>query len=114
VSNAFSITWINAVIAKPALLDDIAATGHGLTLGIQSRIDATVGRIVERLSTGNIDVNRNITACFGRLCPLYINHVSHHQFVSRSRRPAASGEPRSEAFLYQTRASSRSESFGSN
>jgi RHH-type proline utilization regulon transcriptional repressor/proline dehydrogenase/delta 1-pyrroline-5-carboxylate dehydrogenase len=42
------------------LLDDIAATGYGLTLGIQSRIDATVGRIVERLSTGNIYVNRNI------------------------------------------------------
>jgi RHH-type transcriptional regulator, proline utilization regulon repressor / proline dehydrogenase / delta 1-pyrroline-5-carboxylate dehydrogenase len=42
------------------LLDDIAATGYGLTLGIQSRIDATVGHIVERLSTGNIYVNRNI------------------------------------------------------
>jgi RHH-type transcriptional regulator, proline utilization regulon repressor / proline dehydrogenase / delta 1-pyrroline-5-carboxylate dehydrogenase len=42
------------------LLDDIAATGYGLTLGIQSRIDATVCRIVERLSTGNIYVNRNI------------------------------------------------------
>jgi RHH-type proline utilization regulon transcriptional repressor/proline dehydrogenase/delta 1-pyrroline-5-carboxylate dehydrogenase len=42
------------------LLDDIASTGYGLTLGIQSRIDATVRRIVERLSTGNIYVNRNI------------------------------------------------------
>jgi RHH-type proline utilization regulon transcriptional repressor/proline dehydrogenase/delta 1-pyrroline-5-carboxylate dehydrogenase len=42
------------------LLDDIAATGYGLTLGIQSRIDTTVGRIVERLSIGNIYVNRNI------------------------------------------------------
>jgi RHH-type proline utilization regulon transcriptional repressor/proline dehydrogenase/delta 1-pyrroline-5-carboxylate dehydrogenase len=42
------------------LLDDIAATGYGLTLGIQSRIDATVRRVVERLSTGNIYVNRNI------------------------------------------------------
>jgi RHH-type transcriptional regulator, proline utilization regulon repressor / proline dehydrogenase / delta 1-pyrroline-5-carboxylate dehydrogenase len=42
------------------LLDDIAATGYGLTLGIQSRIDATVRHVVERLSTGNIYVNRNI------------------------------------------------------
>jgi RHH-type proline utilization regulon transcriptional repressor/proline dehydrogenase/delta 1-pyrroline-5-carboxylate dehydrogenase len=42
------------------LLDDIAATGYGLTLGIQSRIDATVRHIVERLATGNIYVNRNI------------------------------------------------------
>jgi RHH-type proline utilization regulon transcriptional repressor/proline dehydrogenase/delta 1-pyrroline-5-carboxylate dehydrogenase len=42
------------------LLDDIAAAGYGLTLGIQSRIDTTVRHIVERLSTGNIYVNRNI------------------------------------------------------
>jgi RHH-type proline utilization regulon transcriptional repressor/proline dehydrogenase/delta 1-pyrroline-5-carboxylate dehydrogenase len=42
------------------LLDDIAATGYGLTLGIQSRIDATIRRIVDRLATGNIYVNRNI------------------------------------------------------
>ena len=42
------------------LLDDIAATGYGLTLGIQSRIDATIRHIVGRLPTGNIYVNRNI------------------------------------------------------
>jgi RHH-type transcriptional regulator, proline utilization regulon repressor / proline dehydrogenase / delta 1-pyrroline-5-carboxylate dehydrogenase len=42
------------------LIDDVAATGYGLTLGIQSRIDATVRRIVERLATGNVYVNRNI------------------------------------------------------
>jgi RHH-type transcriptional regulator, proline utilization regulon repressor / proline dehydrogenase / delta 1-pyrroline-5-carboxylate dehydrogenase len=42
------------------LLGDIAATDYGLTLGIQSRIDSTVRHIVERLSTGNIYVNRNI------------------------------------------------------
>jgi RHH-type proline utilization regulon transcriptional repressor/proline dehydrogenase/delta 1-pyrroline-5-carboxylate dehydrogenase len=42
------------------LLGDIAATEYGLTLGIQSRIDSTVRHIVERLSTGNIYVNRNI------------------------------------------------------
>jgi RHH-type proline utilization regulon transcriptional repressor/proline dehydrogenase/delta 1-pyrroline-5-carboxylate dehydrogenase len=42
------------------LLDDIASTGYGLTLGIQSRIDVTIRRIVERLPTGNIYVNRNI------------------------------------------------------
>jgi RHH-type proline utilization regulon transcriptional repressor/proline dehydrogenase/delta 1-pyrroline-5-carboxylate dehydrogenase len=42
------------------VLDDIAAGSYGLTLGIQSRIDATVRHIVERLSTGNVYVNRNI------------------------------------------------------
>ena len=34
-----------------ALLDDIAANGYGLTLGIHSRIDATVEQIVARLAT---------------------------------------------------------------
>jgi len=43
-----------------ALLDDIAATGYGLTLGIHSRIDETVNRIVERLSVGNVYVNHNM------------------------------------------------------
>ncbi|MBI3434389.1 MAG: L-glutamate gamma-semialdehyde dehydrogenase, partial [Proteobacteria bacterium] len=43
-----------------ALIDDIAGNGFGLTLGIHSRIDATIGRIAERLAVGNIYVNRNM------------------------------------------------------
>ena len=46
--------------ALDELLADIAATGYGLTLGIQSRIDATVKHIVERLMVGNVYVNRSI------------------------------------------------------
>jgi RHH-type proline utilization regulon transcriptional repressor/proline dehydrogenase/delta 1-pyrroline-5-carboxylate dehydrogenase len=42
------------------LLDDIAASGYGLTLGIHSRIDDIAERIVARLSNGNIYVNRNM------------------------------------------------------
>jgi RHH-type proline utilization regulon transcriptional repressor/proline dehydrogenase/delta 1-pyrroline-5-carboxylate dehydrogenase len=42
------------------LLDDIAANGSALTLGIHSRIDATVERIRARLPHGNIYVNRNM------------------------------------------------------
>jgi RHH-type transcriptional regulator, proline utilization regulon repressor / proline dehydrogenase / delta 1-pyrroline-5-carboxylate dehydrogenase len=42
------------------LLDDIAAAGYALTLGIHSRIDATVERIVARLPNGNVYVNRNM------------------------------------------------------
>jgi RHH-type proline utilization regulon transcriptional repressor/proline dehydrogenase/delta 1-pyrroline-5-carboxylate dehydrogenase len=38
----------------------IERTGYGLTLGIHSRIDDTVDAIVERLSVGNIYVNRNM------------------------------------------------------
>lgn len=41
------------------ILDQIAATGYGLTLGVHSRIDATVRQVVDRLSVGNIYVNRN-------------------------------------------------------
>ena len=43
-----------------ALLDDIAGNGYGLTLGIHSRIDDTVERIVARLANGNVYVNRNM------------------------------------------------------
>jgi RHH-type transcriptional regulator, proline utilization regulon repressor / proline dehydrogenase / delta 1-pyrroline-5-carboxylate dehydrogenase len=42
------------------LIDDIAANGTALTLGIHSRIDATVERIAARLPHGNIYVNRNM------------------------------------------------------
>jgi RHH-type transcriptional regulator, proline utilization regulon repressor / proline dehydrogenase / delta 1-pyrroline-5-carboxylate dehydrogenase len=42
------------------LLDDIAANGYGLTLGIHSRIDATAEHIVARLANGNVYVNRNM------------------------------------------------------
>jgi len=42
------------------LLDALAATGYGLTLGIHTRIDASAQRIAERLATGNIYVNRNM------------------------------------------------------
>lgn len=43
-----------------AVLDQIAATGYGLTLGIHSRVDETVWRIQRRLHVGNIYVNRNM------------------------------------------------------
>jgi RHH-type proline utilization regulon transcriptional repressor/proline dehydrogenase/delta 1-pyrroline-5-carboxylate dehydrogenase len=42
------------------LLDDIAANGTALTLGIHSRIGAVVARIAARLPHGNIYVNRNM------------------------------------------------------
>ncbi len=42
-----------------ALLDDIAATGFGLTLGIHSRIETMQRAIIGRLRVGNAYVNRN-------------------------------------------------------
>jgi RHH-type proline utilization regulon transcriptional repressor/proline dehydrogenase/delta 1-pyrroline-5-carboxylate dehydrogenase len=42
-----------------AVIDQVNATGYGLTLGIHSRIDETVERIVSRAKVGNVYVNRN-------------------------------------------------------
>ncbi len=41
------------------VIDAINATGYGLTLGIHSRIDETIERIVSRAKVGNAYVNRN-------------------------------------------------------
>jgi len=43
-----------------ALLEEIAANGYGLTLGVHSRIDATVEQVVARLAHGNVYVNRSM------------------------------------------------------
>ncbi len=42
------------------VLQSIERSGYGLTLGIHSRIDDTIEAIADRLSTGNIYVNRNM------------------------------------------------------
>jgi RHH-type proline utilization regulon transcriptional repressor/proline dehydrogenase/delta 1-pyrroline-5-carboxylate dehydrogenase len=42
------------------LIDDIAANGTALTLGLHSRIGTTIDRIVTRLPHGNVYVNRNM------------------------------------------------------
>jgi RHH-type proline utilization regulon transcriptional repressor/proline dehydrogenase/delta 1-pyrroline-5-carboxylate dehydrogenase len=52
------IRWRSGTLDQ--LLDDIAANGYGLTLGIHSRIDATADRIAARLPHGNIYVNRSM------------------------------------------------------
>ncbi len=46
--------------ALDALVDAINATGYGLTLGVHSRIDETIERIVARARVGNVYVNRNM------------------------------------------------------
>jgi RHH-type proline utilization regulon transcriptional repressor/proline dehydrogenase/delta 1-pyrroline-5-carboxylate dehydrogenase len=42
------------------VINDINATGYGLTMGIHSRIDETVHYIAQRIKAGNIYVNRNM------------------------------------------------------
>ena len=43
-----------------ALLADLAASGYGLTLGIQSRNDSFVQHVLERVPAGNVYVNRSM------------------------------------------------------
>jgi RHH-type proline utilization regulon transcriptional repressor/proline dehydrogenase/delta 1-pyrroline-5-carboxylate dehydrogenase len=52
------VRWRAAELDR--LLEDIAANGYGLTLGIHSRIDETAEHIVRRLANGNVYVNRNM------------------------------------------------------
>jgi RHH-type proline utilization regulon transcriptional repressor/proline dehydrogenase/delta 1-pyrroline-5-carboxylate dehydrogenase len=42
------------------VLQDIADSGFGLTLGVHSRIDDMVERVIARLPVGNVYVNRNM------------------------------------------------------
>jgi RHH-type proline utilization regulon transcriptional repressor/proline dehydrogenase/delta 1-pyrroline-5-carboxylate dehydrogenase len=42
------------------VLRSIERSGYGLTLGIHSRIDDTIEAVVDRLSVGNVYVNRNM------------------------------------------------------
>src|SRR4029077_4730288 len=42
------------------VVDQINATGYGLTLGVASRIDETVERVRRRARVGNLYVNRTI------------------------------------------------------
>jgi RHH-type proline utilization regulon transcriptional repressor/proline dehydrogenase/delta 1-pyrroline-5-carboxylate dehydrogenase len=46
--------------ALERVLDAINATGYGLTLGIQTRIDTVARRIAGRIRAGNVYVNRNM------------------------------------------------------
>jgi RHH-type transcriptional regulator, proline utilization regulon repressor / proline dehydrogenase / delta 1-pyrroline-5-carboxylate dehydrogenase len=58
------------------LLDDIAANGTALTLGIHSRIDITAERIAARLAHGNVYVNRNMIGAVVGTQPFGGTHLS--------------------------------------
>jgi RHH-type proline utilization regulon transcriptional repressor/proline dehydrogenase/delta 1-pyrroline-5-carboxylate dehydrogenase len=42
------------------LIEQINASGYGLTLGVHTRIDETIAKVVGNVNAGNIYVNRNI------------------------------------------------------
>jgi RHH-type proline utilization regulon transcriptional repressor/proline dehydrogenase/delta 1-pyrroline-5-carboxylate dehydrogenase len=62
--------------APDALLDDIAANGTALTLGIHSRIDSTIDRIIARLVNGNVYVNRSMIGAVVGTQPFGGTHLS--------------------------------------
>jgi len=42
------------------MIEQVNATGYGLTLGVQSRIDETIAQVVAGAHVGNVYVNRNM------------------------------------------------------
>jgi RHH-type proline utilization regulon transcriptional repressor/proline dehydrogenase/delta 1-pyrroline-5-carboxylate dehydrogenase len=62
--------------ALDALLDDIAANGTALTLGVHSRIDLTADRIASRLASGNVYINRNMVGAVVGTQPFGGTHLS--------------------------------------
>ncbi|MGN6356490.1 MAG: bifunctional proline dehydrogenase/L-glutamate gamma-semialdehyde dehydrogenase PutA [Novosphingobium sp.] len=42
------------------LIEDINATGYGLTFGLQTRLDTMIAEVTERIDVGNVYINRNI------------------------------------------------------
>ena len=78
----------------PKLLEDINATGYGLTLGVHTRIDETIAQILASAHAGNAYVNRNMVGAvvgvqpFGGEClsgtgpkaggPLHLRRLSAH------------------------------------
>jgi RHH-type proline utilization regulon transcriptional repressor/proline dehydrogenase/delta 1-pyrroline-5-carboxylate dehydrogenase len=43
------------------VIDDINATGYGLTFGVHSRIQTFIDKVVSRINVGNVYVNRGMT-----------------------------------------------------
>lgn len=42
------------------LVDDVNATGYGLTFGLHTRLDETIAHVTSRIKAGNLYINRNI------------------------------------------------------
>ncbi|MFI3047344.1 trifunctional transcriptional regulator/proline dehydrogenase/L-glutamate gamma-semialdehyde dehydrogenase [Pseudomonas coronafaciens] len=46
--------------ALDQLIGQINASGYGLTLGVHTRIDETIAKVIDNVNAGNVYVNRNI------------------------------------------------------
>jgi RHH-type proline utilization regulon transcriptional repressor/proline dehydrogenase/delta 1-pyrroline-5-carboxylate dehydrogenase len=59
-----------------ALLAAIDATGYGLTFGLHTRLDETVGHVLARIGAGNVYINRNIIGAVVGVQPFGGNGLS--------------------------------------
>ncbi|MGH8354699.1 MAG: bifunctional proline dehydrogenase/L-glutamate gamma-semialdehyde dehydrogenase PutA, partial [Pseudomonas sp.] len=51
------------------LLEQINGSGYGLTLGVHTRIDETIAKVIDRAQAGNLYVNRNMVGAVVGLQP---------------------------------------------
>lgn len=82
----------------PAVVDAINDCGYGLTFGMHSRNQDTINRVIERIQTGNVYINRNMVGAvvgsqpFGGMAmsgtgpkaggPDYLRRLVHEKAVS--------------------------------
>uniref|UniRef100_UPI0013D2409A aldehyde dehydrogenase family protein n=1 Tax=Escherichia coli TaxID=562 RepID=UPI0013D2409A len=52
------------------LIDQINASGYGLTLGVNTRIDETIAQVTGNAKVGNLYVNRNMVGAVGGVQPV--------------------------------------------
>ena len=51
---------VTTVTSSPELIEQINASGYGLTLGVHTRIDETIAQVTGSAHVGNLYVNRNM------------------------------------------------------
>jgi RHH-type proline utilization regulon transcriptional repressor/proline dehydrogenase/delta 1-pyrroline-5-carboxylate dehydrogenase len=83
------------------VIDQINATGYGLTLGVHSRIQALTGRVAARARAGNIYINRNMIGAIVGVQPFGGRGLSGTgpkaggaQYVTRLVEPVSEDAPR--------------------
>ncbi len=69
--------------ALDRVLDQVAATGYGLTLGVHSRIDATIQQVLAGARVGNVYVNRSMIGGLSRAVLKFARQASRSEQATR-------------------------------
>jgi RHH-type proline utilization regulon transcriptional repressor/proline dehydrogenase/delta 1-pyrroline-5-carboxylate dehydrogenase len=79
------------------LVEQINASGYGLTLGVHTRIDETIAQVTGSAKVGNLYVNRNMVGAVVGVQPFGGEGLRHRSESGRSALPVPSaGEPSGE------------------